>query len=571
MILRDYQREAVQAIYDYFGQGGRGNPLVVLPTGSGKSVLIAEFVRSVIEQWPDQRIVIATHARELIEQDHLKLMAIWPGAPAGIYSAGLKRRELHDAVTFCGIQSVYNRAHQLGRVDLVLVDEAHLIPKSGEGMYRQFLEACRGFNPALKVIGFTATPYRLKSGLLHEGEGRIFTDICYDTDILRLIDAGYLAPLVPKQMRSQIDTASVGTRNGEFIPGQLQAAADRADLTRAALDEVFRHGADRKSWLFFCSGVAHAEHVAEALRDRGVGAATVTGETPTDERDEILRAYKAGELRAITNCDVLTTGFDAPRTDLLVMLRPTQSPGLYVQIMGRGMRVAPDKPNCLVLDFAGNVLRHGPINEIRPQQRTGRGGGVTPQKVCPNCEAIVHAAVQVCPECLHAWPPRAIQHEATASTLEIISRTAEPTTKTVAVAHMAVRRHDKPGSLPMLRVDYHAEIPFLFAPAGAVVAAGAQYTDWVLLEHGGYPARKAEAWWRTATDMTAPPLSVAEALRRANEIRRPRHITVRKTGRYWEVVHREYETVGGSGKGAGAVVAADDRAGRVDPRGLAAP
>jgi DNA repair protein RadD len=384
-----------------------------------------------------------------------------------------------------------------------------------------------------------------------------------------LIDAGYLAPVVPKQMRAQIDTSGVGTRNGEFIPSELQRAADRASLTQAALDEVFRHGADRKSWLFFCSGVAHAEHVAEALRDRGVSAAVVTGGTPADERDEILRTYKAGAIRALTNCDCLTVGFDAPRTDLLVILRPTQSPGLHVQMIGRGLRTAPGKANCLVLDFAGNVLRHGPINEIKPR-KVANGSGSAPVKVCPSCETIVHAALRESPECGYEWPPREIEHDTVASTLDVIARPNEPRTKTIEVRHMEPRLHTKLGSPPMLRVDYYDEAPLLFAPGGTVIPAGEPYTDWVLLEHGGYPTRKAEAWWRTATDMTAPPLSVAEALLRANEIRRPRRITVRKNGRYWEVIHREHEAVGGAGQGAGAVVAADRGAGGVASRGDAA-
>ena len=553
--LRNYQHEAVLAIYDYFGQGGRGNPLVVMPTGSGKSIVIAEFVRGVLSRWPSQRIVIATHRRELISQNHEKLMLLWPGAPAGIYSAGLKRREAEDRISFVGIQSVYNKAGQLGRIDLLLIDEAHLIPKSGTGMYRQFIEDARGFNPALKVIGFTATPFRLKSGYLHQGEDRLFTDVCYDTDIVRLIDAGYLSPLIPKEMAAQIDVSGVGTRNGEFIPGELQEAADKAELTERALNEVFHHGADRKSWLFFCTGVAHADHVAEALRDRGVGAAVVTGSTPSAERDDILRAYKAGELRAVTNCDVLTVGFDAPQTDLLVMLRPTQSPGLYVQIMGRGMRIAPRKQNCLVLDFAGNVMRHGPINAVEVKER--RGTGRAPVKKCPACSTLVHTAVRVCPDCGYEWPEvEMIRHEASASTLEIIARTKPDKPRRVEVAAMIPRTHTKPGSPVMLRVDF------------TTVSNSGVYTAWVLLEHGGYPAQKAAAWWRRMVGRPVPaPATVREAIARADELRMPSHIWVKKNGKFWEITDYEFEP---GSDAARDVLAADGGAGRVDSRGDAA-
>ena len=198
--------------------------------------------------------------------------------------------------------------------------------------------------------------------MLHQGDERLFTDIAYEVSIRDLIDQGYLCPLISKATEVELDVGGVGSRGGEFIAGQLQAAVDRGSITKAAIDEVMAYGEGRRSWLVFCSGVAHATHVAEEIRERGVSCATIFGDTPTAERDRIIDAFKRGEIRALASMGVLTTGFNAPAVDLIAMLRPTKSAGLYVQMAGRGTQLAPGKDNCLVLDFAGNVARHGPVD-----------------------------------------------------------------------------------------------------------------------------------------------------------------------------------------------------------------
>ncbi len=369
--LAPYQQAAITAIYNYFADKS-GHPIVVIPTAGGKSIVLAAFVQGVLRQWPDQRILIVTHVRELIAQNHAEMMGLWPDAPAGIYSAGLRKREIGARVLFAGIQSIHRRAYDVQQCDLVLIDEAHLIPRASDTMYRRFLDTLARINPHLKVIGFTATPYRLDSGMLHEGDERLFTDIAYEVSIRDLIDQGYLCPLVSKATDVELDVAGVGSRGGEFIAGQLQAAVDRDPITKAAIDEVMAYGEDRRSWLLFCSGVAHATHVAEAVRERGVSCATIFGDTPAAERDRIIAAFKRGEIRALASMGVLTTGFNAPAVDLIAMLRPTKSAGLYVQMAGRGTRLAPGKDNCLVLDFAGNVARHGPVDAVTPQDGQAR-------------------------------------------------------------------------------------------------------------------------------------------------------------------------------------------------------
>lgn len=519
--LRPYQQAAVTAIYNYFAEKD-GHPLVVIPTAGGKSIVLASFIQGVLRQWPDQRILVVTHVRELIAQNHAEMMGLWPEAPAGIYSAGLGRRDIEARVLFAGIQSIHRRAYDVQQCDLVLIDEAHLIPRASDTMYRRFLDTLSRINPKLKVIGFTATPYRLDSGLLHEGEDRMFTDIAYEVSIRDLIDQGYLCPLISKATELTLDVGGVGSRGGEFIPGQLQAAVDRESITRAAIDEILAYGEGRRSWLAFCSGVEHATHVAEALRERGVICATIFGDTPAAERDRIVAAFKRGEIRALASMGVLTTGFNAPAVDLIAMLRPTKSAGLYVQMAGRGTRLAPGKENCLVLDFAGNVARHGPIDAVWPQ-KPGEGEGPAPSKICPDCDSILAAAVRQCPDCGHQFPPPEIKVAPTATTLAILSAVRPQWGDVSGIAYSC---HDKPGKPPSLRVDYSCGL--------------LSHSEWICFEHTGYARQKAVAWWRSRS--TAPvPLTITDALAQADALTKPTAILVRPSGRFTEIINYRFE------------------------------
>ena len=517
LTLRPYQQDAITAIYDYFGTKS-GHPIVVIPTAGGKSLVMASFIREVLEQWPDQRILIVTHVRELIAQNYAELVGLWPDAPAGIYSAGLGKRDLGARILFAGIQSIHGKAYGVQQCDLVLIDEAHLIPCASDTMYRRFLDALTRINPHVKVVGFTATPYRLDSGLLHEGDGALFTDIAYEVSVRDLIDAGFLCPLVSKAAATRLDVTGVGSRGGEFIPSQLQAAVDKEAVTRAAIEEMVAYGQNRRSWLAFCSGVDHADHVAGAIRERGYTAATIFGDTPKTERDRIIAAFKRGEIRALASMGVLTTGFNAPAVDLIAMLRPTKSAGLYVQMAGRGTRLAPGKDNCLVLDFAGNVARHGPIDAVKPSA-PGKGDGEAPTKICPNCDSILHAAQRECPDCGHVFPPPEVKIKATASELPILSSNQA---QWVRVSDVSYDLHDKPGKPPSLLVNYRC---------GMV-----RHREWVCIEHAGYARQKAVQWWQRRSPGGAVPATALQALAHAGSLRVPVEIAVRPEGRFTAVV-----------------------------------
>jgi DNA repair protein RadD len=402
-MLRDYQQRTIDQLYAWFSAGNAGNPCLVLPTGSGKSHIVAALCKDALQNWPETRVLMLTHVKELIEQNAEKMRLHWPAAPMGIYSAGIGKRDIGEPITFAGIQSVRTKAELLGHLDLVIIDECHLVNHKEEGGYRKLLADLKAINPALRVVGLTATPYRLGHGLITD-KPALFDALLEPVSIEELVFKGYLSTLRSKVTSAKLDTSGVKKRGGEFIESELQAAVDTDDNNQRVVQEVIALAGDRKAWLVFCTGVQHAEHVAEVLRQHGVAAQCVTGETPKAERKRMLDDFKAGKLRALTNANVLTTGFDYPDIDLIAMLRPTMSASLYVQMAGRGMRVKSHTDHCLVLDFAGVVEMHGPIVAVQPPKKGGDGDGEAPVKVCDNCDELVHISAKECPSCGHPFP-----------------------------------------------------------------------------------------------------------------------------------------------------------------------
>jgi len=532
--LRPYQEEALKAVFDYWAQGG-GNPLVEMATGTGKSMVIAKLVRDCLEQYPTMRVSMLTHVKELVAQNFTALKRVWPDAPAGIYSAGLRQRDVYSRIVFASIQSVFKKSQALGERHLILIDESHLVPVSGDGMYRKLLDNLHHNCPDARVVGFTATPYRLDSGRLDTGEVRLFDKIVYSYDISRGIEDGWLSPLKSRAGLSEIDVKGVAKRGGEFVPASLEAASDK--ITAAAVEEIITLGEGRRSWLIFCAGVDHALNVRNALRTVGVRAETVIGKMPNGERDSIIRRFKAGEIQALTNANVLTTGFDAPAVDLIAMLRPTLSTGLYVQMVGRGTRQAAGKQDCLILDFAGNIRRHGPVDSVSISPK--RGGAKSEEarvneadiraKECPQCKELCAINARVCKGCGHEWPQDdKPKHEKEAEkTVGILSSEKVPPTMLPVVHWGLVVHYNYDGKPNSLRVNYRAGV--------------AGYSEWVAIEHGGYAGQKAKQWWVAHGGKMPFPDKVEQALLRKDELTKPATISVRPRGRYHDIIARTFE------------------------------
>ena len=527
-MLREYQQRCIDQLYRWFGDGGKGNPCLVLLTGAGKSHIVAALCKDALQNWPETRILMLTHVRELIQQNSEKMREHWKGAPMGIYSAGLGKRNLSEPITFAGIQSVRNKAEQIGHVDLIIVDECHLISHNDAGGYRDLIASLLLVNPSLRVIGLTATPYRLGHGLITE-KPALFDVLIEPVSIEELVHKKYLAPLRSKVTTEKLSTDGISKRGGEFIESEMQAAFDTDLHNEAVVSEVIKLAGDRKAWLFFCSGVEHAQNVAIMLKDNGIIAECITGKTPKKERDQIISDFKSGKIRALTNANVLTTGFDYPDIDLIAMLRATMSPALYVQMAGRGLRPKSHTDHCLVLDFAGVVETHGPITNVTPPKKGGSGDGEAPVRVCETCGEIVHISIKVCPSCGTAFP--------------------EPEEKTYrlydgdimgdALVEMRVtdwrwRKHtSKASGKDMVAVYYYGGI------SDPIV------TEYFTILHDGYAGSAAVQ--RLATIAAACGCTHALRNNDLNDLcfeiqqgRKPQQIHYKKDGKYFRVTRREF-------------------------------
>lgn len=808
--LRDYQNRAISMLYEYF-RAEKGHPCLVLPTGSGKSWIIAELCRDAITNWPETRILMLTHVKELIEQDLDKLLTLWPDAPVGVYSASIGQKELSQPITFAGIQSIRNRAEQIGHVDLIVVDECfvagtkistptgdkdinlvrcgdivynqcgfgkvesvscrpsfdiyrleldngqtiectgnhkffteqgwkrareleicsggmenrtsffsiedmfgmwkrvhtldkktrqrkykkrstresveetaillsevckeissnnsgfsgkekdkqyskgnetqtykswreraittfasacfascargwvdsgisnknesrtpeweisellqggycescnddsyrnkwtkpfnnseerarhkekrtfgsvrlvgishlkrespafvyniqvsghpsyfangiavhncHLISHRDEGGYRKLISELEKINPSLRVIGLTATPYRLGHGMITD-KPAIFDALIEPVTLEYLIYNGYLAPLKSKLTDARLSTSGVHKRGGEYIESELQAAVDKKDMNASVVQEVISLAGDRKAWLFFCSGVQHAYHIRDALLAAGITAETVTGETSKKERERIIEEFKAGRIKALTNANVLTTGFDYPDIDLIAMLRPTLSPGLYVQMAGRGLRPKSHTDHCLVLDFAGVVNTHGPITAVRPPDKKGEGNGEAPVKVCEKCQEIVHLSTRVCPSCGEPFP--------------------EPESKKLKLCDVDIMglggiemnvdrwfwaKHTSQASgKDLIKVAYRSGL------------AGHRVIEYFCINHGGYAGQKAVESLaviskKAGVDLTETP-DIETACELLNGGRPPDRIKYRSEGKFYRINARYWD------------------------------
>lgn len=473
-MLRDYQQRAIDQLYKWF-ESNDGNPCLVLPTGSGKSHIVAALCKDAVKNWPDTRVLMLTHVKELIEQNSEKMRQHWPNAPMGIYSASMNKRQLGEPITFAGIQSVRNKANLLGHIDLCIIDECHLVSHKDEGGYRTLINNLLEINPNMRVIGLSATPYRLGHGMITD-KPALFDALIEPVSIEELIYKGFLAPLRSKLTDLRLSTEGVHKRGGEYIESELQAAVDNDDNNQAVVSEVIQLAGDRKAWLFFCSGIDHAMHIKEVLISKGINAECVTGNTPKSEREAILKAYKSGQIRALTNCDVLTTGFDYPDIDLIAMLRPTMSASLYVQMAGRGLRPKSHTDHCLVLDFAGVVETHGPITNVRPPSKAGSGNGEAPAKVCDACHEIVHISADVCPHCGTPFP----EAEKPKLMLRDVDIMGAPKNTLIVGAWVWQEAYSKKYGLPMIKVTYYGK-----------ALSDKPVREYLCVQHDGWAGQKA--------------------------------------------------------------------------------
>lgn len=522
MSLYWYQEEAVSALITYLGHTPRGRPLVVAPTGSGKTHIIAGFCQRILQQKPKAKILVLAHVQEILVQNRDKLVTYLPHVQVGLYSSALQCRTIRQ-VTVASINSIYRRCNEFQDFDYIIVDEAHRIPATGEGMYRKVLAEL----PRATLLGLTATPYRMGHGYITDS--KLFTSIVYSVDMVRLIKEGYLSNVVAPAVSYEMDTTGISRVGGDFNKQELSARFDNDIITKKILLEIIKYKNERKSWLIFAIDIEHAERINNHLNSLGIISAAVHSQLDID-RSDLIELFRQGHIQALVSVETLTTGFDVPQVDLIGILRATDSPVLHVQIIGRGMRVFPGKKDCLVLDFAGNLKNLGPINDpyIRKkgERRKQDNEESIRAKVCPQCKQTMVFQVKVC-ECGYDFRTANTKLTISASNSTVIAQTLleRITAKEFVVRNVSYELHKKEGKTSSMRVTYHCGLR--------------SFREWVSIEHQGYPKKRANEWWIYRAK-TTPPETVEEALKRKDELKKPLSIFVDERGNYPNITRYKF-------------------------------
>jgi DNA repair protein RadD len=520
---RYYQKAATEALWEWLPNND-GHPLICHATGTGKSLLVGEIPRQAAEFDPNVRVLIVAHRKELIQQNYEKVIRQAPHLDSGVYSASAKRKDLGRKILVSQIQSVHDKANVIGYRDLVIVDEAHLLDQKQSKTFANLITHLQKFNPKVRVIGLTATPWRMKGGSLIEGEHALFTDIIHEYTISDGVRDGYLAPLISKASLVQVNKEGVRTVAGDYNQKEMAERFGDDALMQGVYTEIRRWANDRKAFIVFCTGVQHAERVAEQL-----GGECITQNTKASEREDIIERFRNGQIRFLTNCDTLTTGFDAPNVDCIIMLRSTKSSGLYVQMLGRGTRLHESKENCLVLDFAGNVENFGPIEHIKaPKAKKQKDGEkLPPIKICPECREPAFAFSKVCQGCGYRWPDNEVKHDTEASDAAVMQSEEEKGFWLDVDVVRYKKDFSKKNGAPMMVVSYDC---------GMLT----RRSYW-LPEHEGYARTKTAGLWKKHIKVWATrqelPSTVDEAVKYAQlgELKEPSRIFVKKDGKYWRI------------------------------------
>lgn len=526
MELRPYQAEAKDAVYKYFRENGDKNPCVVLPTGAGKTPLLATLCKDIIverakKRGVPQRVLVVAHVKELLEQAYDKIKTVCPSLNVGIYSSGLHKRDTKNDVIVAGVQSIYSKAFDLGKFDLIIVDEAHLIPRDGDGMYQTLLKNERLINPNVKLVGLTATPYRMRDGLICCENG-FLNDVCYEANVKDLIEQGYLSKVVTRKVKLNYDSSTLNVSGGEFIQKEVDAlVSDDQKLDGICREIVLRSSfEDRKKVLIFAANVEHAERTKEKIKEySGENCEAIFGSTPADERASILEKFKKDQgevdllgnatkpLRFLVNVNVLTTGFDNPKVDHVVILRPTASPGLYYQMVGRGFRLSEGKEYCLVSDYGQNIDRHGPVDKISGKKKKKKNN-ILPIKVCGKCDAIVSIGTRKCPDCGYEFPfeeqPLEEKLERTSSKKNVVSGNfIDEEYEIDRVDYFVHEKTRDDGTISRtVRITYRT-------------TGGRRFNEWICPEHEGNARRSFVGWW-VKRSLEQSPFTVDEVVDAGN-------------------------------------------------------
>jgi len=569
--LAPHQLAAAISPFDYLAAKRGTAPLIVAPVSTGKSLIMAEIIRRISEQAPRTRIVALAHVRTLLEQNAAELQEHWPHADYGFYCAGLGQKRLHNDITFASIQSVHSKLNSFNRApQVIIIDECHLISHNDATTYRRFIDACRKLNPNLVVIGLTGTPFRADSGRLDEGKDRLFDGVAYEIPMRWMIEQGYWCRPVAPNLATKMDVTGVTVARGDYVASQLEKAVDVDVVTQACIKETLQHAAGRRKWLVFTAGIDHCEHVRDAFRAAGIDAEMLVGAMSKTQQDDVMARYRRGAFRCLVVVAMCTTGVNIPDIDCVIFMRPMRSPVLYVQCIGRGVRVvaniyglntaverlaaiaASSKPDCLLLDFGGVVAELGPVDTIEVRKRSGGG---TPQEVekveaspykrCPGCGAICAAQQRHCFECSYSFVTQDLDRKASNKAVISTDTPIEEYDVIAVTCKLHRKKADEwevldgkqPKGLPSMRVTY--------------TTMNGSFDEYICFEHHKYEAGdnrryawdKAVKWHKDRVPNLRPPISIPEALAMGYADIPVKSIQVRKEGKYNRILKVELGSI----------------------------
>lgn len=522
MKLRHYQREAVTETLKYLRYQKGKHPVICLPTGSGKSLVMADLIKKLRAIYKC-KILILSHVKEILKQN-VATIEKHCGEKVSVYSSGIGRKEVGD-ITIAGIQSAYRHPELFEDSRVVLIDEAHTVNPEEGTMYATLFQALGNHTR----VAVTATPFRLGSGYIYDDTADTLfdstvIDYCTREKFNQLVDEGFLSKLTTKRTELEMDISGIKLIGGDFNEKQLSERFDRSAVTNAAIKEILAAGVNRKKWLIFAIDIDHAEHIAEVLIRNGIPTVPVHSKMKDSgfDRDASLDGFNnTDKYRCVVNVNILTTGFDNPNIDLIAMLRPTSSPVLHVQTLGRGSRIAEGKLDCLVLDFAGNTARLGPINDVLVKKvRKTLGDGEPITKTCPSCNSILPPSLKVCPDCGHKFK---FEHglSAHAANVEIMD---DGKAHWVPVSSVTYEANMKIGAPSTVKVIYNCQ--------------GRKVNEFICVEHKGFAKHKADHWVKFRGGERCH--RVADFMLQRDNIAVPKEILVQKKGKYYTVNNAKF-------------------------------
>lgn len=540
IVLREYQEEMVSSTLaampiDQF-------ILLMAGTGAGKTIFFCTLIQRLLEKWPGLRIAILAHRGLLVTQALLKLIKVWPEGKGkiGIASRSVNSRvNVNAPVTIGTIQTLISRTEKTAPFDIIIIDEVHRVaPKNTKSQYQSFLKTMTQYNQNVRVIGLTATPFRLGHGYIYStmcrpGKENWFPHLHYRVGIKELQEKGFLCEYRAKEVvniESDLKTISV---SGDYNIGELSDIMSQNQQLGSALHAFETYAADRKHILIFCVTIEHAEKLKELFAEK-YKTACIHSKMPKGQCDMILREFEAGRIRIVCNVGMLTEGWDSPAVDCILMCRPTKSAALYVQMAGRGLRPHKDKTDVLILDLANNCREHGDPNNPEipiPNRQSKKTEAIL--KACPKCFELMPVAAKICKGCGYQWPVEIIEENGSPEMQDIKwGEAIENKPFNMDVKYVEISEHISKKGNRMVKVSLsndsfinRMEVNefMMFDPDSHPFARGKAIQTWISLVK------------------TEPPRNVDEALDRHGELEMsiPPQIQVIEDGR-WLKVYKWY-------------------------------